>query len=264
MNAQMENNMTDQVSKIEAQAVNLRFADPMISMIEKAVMDPSFDIAKLETMLKLRAEHEEREDAKRAKEAERSFNRALAECQSEMPIVGRNRKNTHTNAKYTDLAGVLEAAGPIIARYGFAIQFNPVQSDKPDSIAVRWTLTHRDGHMRSDVGVYPIDAAGTGGKSNKTPIQAQASSRTYARRYLLIDLFNIATSDDADGNAPPAAAVKGITEAQYREINAQLDRTGTDENVMLKAAGVETVHDLSEQKAEGLLKTLRKKPEAGQ
>lgn len=241
----------------------LMAADPMVSMIERVATDPNSDLDKLERILQLRADHEDREDKKRARQAERDFNQALAQCQAEMPVVGKNKSNSHTQSKYTDLAGIMSAVSPIIARHGFAIQFNPGQSPDQHTIAVDWTLTHSGGHSRNGTGFYPLDAAGTGGKTNKTAIQAQGSSRTYARRYLMIDLFNIATSDDIDGQAIRQVN-KGITEAQYREIGKQLERTGFDEAVMLQAAGVDDISDMTEAKAAGVLKTLFKKPDAPQ
>jgi len=230
-------------------------ADPIISMIERVAMDPNSDLEKLEKMLELKERHEDREDARLASQAEKEFNRALAACQAEMPVVGKNSKNKHTGTTYTDLAGLMDVVRPVIAKHGFAVQFNPGKSDSANEIAVDWAMSHSGGHVRRDTAHFPIDASGTGGKTNKTAIQAQQSSRTYARRYLMVDLFNIATSDDTDGNAP-VAAPQTVSADQYVQLRDKAEQAGVDEAKICLAAGVSDLHQFPANHFDAAIKRL--------
>lgn len=241
------------VTKIEEQHTPAP-VDPMVSMIERMAMDPNSDISKLEKMLEMKERVEDREDARRAAEAAQDFNRALAACQAEMPVVGKNAKNTHSGTTYTDLAGLMSVVRPIIARHGFAIQFNPGESKDASTITVDWALSHSGGHVRTGTAHFPIDATGTGGKTNKTAIQAQQSSRTYARRYLIIDLFNIATSDDADGNAPIAT----ISAEQYIALRDKAEQAGVSEEKICLAARCPNLDQFPAKDFEAAMKRLEK------
>lgn len=235
----------------------------MVSMIERVVMDASLPIERLEKMLDLKERADAREDAMRAERARQDFNAALAACQAAMPVVGKNRTNDHTRSKYTDLAGVMDAVGPIIADHGFSLSFNPQAGDDASRIYVRWTLAHAGGHERTDIASFPIDAAGTGGRTNKTPIQAEHSSRTYARRYLVMDLFNIATTEDNDGNAAKAKASGPITKDQFIKIGELLEDKGLPADAVLTAERISNLTELDEEGAARVISKLTQTKKQG-
>lgn len=215
-------------------------ADPMVSMIERIAMDPNSDIEKLEKMMDLKDRHDERQREDRAEEARQAFNAAMSKAQAEMPTVAKTRSNSHTRSTYADLADIERQAMPVAHRHGFAVSFTPGGSSDGNLI-VQWTVMHEGGHTREGEAAFPLDGAGAQGKQNKTGIQAMGSTMTYARRYLLCNLFNIATGDDNDGNAQTAAT---ITQEQYLELRDLIERASVDESVVCTAAGCETLPEL--------------------
>lgn len=175
-------------------------ADPMVSMIERVAMDPNVPIDRLEKMMDLKERHDAGLRKDRAEAAERAYNAAMAKAQAEMPTVRKSKRNDHTRSTYADLSDVEEQAMPVAHKHGFSVSFAPAGLNEKGNLLIDWTLMHEAGHTRSDRADFPLDAAGSAGKTNKTGIQAMGSTMTYARRYLLCNLFNIATDDDVDGN----------------------------------------------------------------
>ncbi|WP_017277255.1 ERF family protein [Sinorhizobium meliloti] len=102
---------------------------PMVAMIERIVMDPSIPIDRLEQMLamKERMEDRNREMAREDREyaAKTAYFSAMSACQAELPVVTKNRRNSHTNSSYADLAAIEDQAMPIIYKHGFGVSFQP-------------------------------------------------------------------------------------------------------------------------------------------
>jgi hypothetical protein len=201
-----------------AQEVQLP-ADPMVSMIERVVMDPNADLDKLERMLSMK----ERMDAETAR---RAFSDAMAACQGEMEPIARNQRNSQTNSNYADLAAIYKTCKPVSGKHGFSFSTFPAQSEKPNHMAVRWTLRHSAGHEESDIAELPIDDKGIKGTVNKTGVHAFGSTASYARRYLFCMIFDVATADDNDGNNQPAETINAD---QFIILRDLIEATKTDE-----------------------------------
>lgn len=204
-----------------------RPADPMVSMIERVVMDPQADLDKLERMLAMK----ERMDAESAR---RQFSEAMAACQSEIEPVARNKTNDQTRSRYADLAAIYTACKPIIAKHGFSFSTFPASSEKPGYMGVRWTLRHEAGHEESDVAEIPLDDKGMKGTANKTQTHAFGSTASYARRYLFCMIFDIATGDDNDGNRN---APDTVSADQYIALRDKLEHSGMPEATFHAAFG---------------------------
>lgn len=192
-------------------------ADPMVSMIERVVMNPNADISKLERMLEMKERME-------ARTAETSFNEALAEAQSKMPAIAAKHNNDQTRSKYAKLADIYEEAKPVAASYGFSFNVVPVAGGRDGYINMRWTL-RRGAHVESDVSEIPIDDKGMKGTANKTQTHAYGSTTSYGRRYLFCAVFDIAIGDDNDGNQPQTNTVSA---EQYVRLRDRLEESGMD------------------------------------
>ncbi len=194
----------NQVAHVEPQEAALP-VDPMVSMIERVAMSPDLPIERLERMMDLKDRHDANIRRDRAEEAQRAYNSAMSKAQAAMPTVVKSKKNDHTRSTYADLSDIEEQAMPIAYKHGFSVSFTPAGTDEKGNLLIDWCLMHEGGHTREGQAGFPLDAAGSQGKANKTGIQAMGSTMTYARRYLLCNLFNIATDDDRDGNGatPP-------------------------------------------------------------
>jgi len=202
---------------------------PMVAMIERLAMDPTVPIERLEKMLEMKYQIEDRrrdqhrED--REYEAKTAYFAAMSACQKELPVVTKNRRNSHTNSNYADLAAIEDQAMPIIYDHGFGVSFQPDGYNAEGELLIKWEISHEGGYVRNGTGAIPVDGAGAKGGVNKTGTQAFGSTATYGRRYLLCMLFNISTGDDRDGNRPPPKGDAGtITADQVAEIRGLLNK----------------------------------------
>lgn len=234
--------------------------DPMVSMIERVALTPDLPIERLERMMDLKDRHEQNLRRDRAEQAERAYNSAMAKAQSAMPTVKKSKENKHTKSTYADLSDIEEQAMPVVYQNGFSVSFNPAGKDDKGNLLIDWCLMHECGHTRTGQAGFPLDAAGAQGTTNKTGIQAMGSTMTYARRYLVCNLFNIATDDDTDGNR--ANTPQTITEQQYIEIRDLCEKAGVDEAVVCAAGRVQHLPELSQANFEAACKKLRKTIEA--
>jgi hypothetical protein len=200
--------------------------DPMVNMIERIVLDPAASIEKLERVIALKVQLEDREQDRQAREQKQDYFRAMAACQAELKVVVKNQKNTHTSSTYADLAAIAKQADPIIHKWGFTVSFQPAGLSERGDLRIKWTIAHQGGHIESDTAEIPMDTAGSKGNVNKTPTQAFGSTMSYGRRYLKLSLFDIATGDDNDGNAIPEH--QPISEKQVERIFALIEETNTN------------------------------------
>lgn len=231
------------VTKHEAAAHLVPANDaPMVAMIERIAMDPSIPLDRLEKMLDMKERMEDRAREDQERQARKAYFAAMAACQSEIPVVVKAQKNTHTNSNYADLAAIERSAMPVIHRHGFSVSFQPDGYNDKGELRVLWEIGHAEGHVRNGVGEIPVDGAGSQGKVNKTGTQAFGSTATYGRRYLLCMLFNISTGDDKDGNNKTEPS-KFITADQLREMVALLEKSGGDDAALKRWLGLEFLED---------------------
>lgn len=210
-------------------------ADPMLSMIQHVVASGG-DVEKLRELLALKREFD-------ADLARKAFHEAFAAAQGEIPTVVKNRENKHTKSNYADLAAIEQAVMPVIARRGLSVRFYPVKSEIAGHYGVDCVVSHQMGHSESYHADVPADGAGMQGAANKTATHAFGSTMTYGRRYLLCMIFNIATSDDDDGNAA-GSGDQNISEPQYLELQDLIEKAGIAEAVVLTAEKIAALHFL--------------------
>ena len=119
-----------------------------------------------------------------------SLAKALSAAQGEFPTVKKDADNPFFQSKYADLASVVQAAAPILAKNGLSIVQLPGWDGERDTLTTR--LMHAAGDWIEDTMVL---------KPIKNGPQAQGSAITYARRYAYSAILGIVTEADDDGNA---------------------------------------------------------------
>ncbi len=224
-------------------------ASSLMKIIDRAAMDPTFDVAKLEHLLKVR-------DQWQATEARNAFNEAFAQFKNEVIVVVKNRDVTDgplKGKKYAELFSVVNAVTPLLAKYGLSHSWQ-VKSEK-DLIAVTCTLKHVLGHSESVTIDGPPDAGGA-----KNAIQARASTITYLERYTLKAVCGIAEQgDDNDGNG---AEGKRLEEGVFADHLAAIDGADSKEALMKVFAvawkAAEAINDVRAMKKFGDRKEQRK------
>lgn len=171
-------------------------------MIERAARDPNVDIDKLERLIAM----QERMDAKRA---QIEFDGAMADAQTEMQPVRKDAKNLETHSKYATYGALDDAIRPIYTSHGFALSFNTADAVKPDDVRVLCIVSHRNGHRQEYRIDIPADGKGPKGAAVMTRTHATGSATTYGKRYLLSMIFNIAVTNDDDGNTAGGRGTAG-------------------------------------------------------
>lgn len=166
-------------------------ASSLMKIIDRAAMDPSFDVAKLEKLLEVRERWE-------ASEARKAFNEAFAAFKAEAIVILKNKDVTDGPLKgkrYAELFSVVNAVTPALSKYGLSHSWKPTRDEK-DWIEITCTLKHTLGHAESVAMGGPPDSGGA-----KNPLQARISTITYLERCTLKAICGVAEQgEDTDGN----------------------------------------------------------------
>lgn len=204
----------------------------LMRMIERAAMDPSFDVAKLDKLLDIK-ERWDREEARKA------FTSAMAEFKKNPPKIIKDARVYFESAKGTtdymhaSIGAVCEAVIEGLAKVGISHHWEPEQKD--GLVRVTCVLTHERGHSTRTPLFCAPDESG-----NKNAIQAIASATTYLSRYTLLMACGLATHDD-DGRAtgaPPQGngerkqqGPQFITDKQAADLDAMISEIGTNKEI---------------------------------
>lgn len=122
---------------------------------------------------------------------------ALSKAQGTMKNAHLNKVNPHFKSKYADLAGIRDAVTPALSQNGIAVVQGTDFDDGQFVVVTR--LVHSSGQWFESRFPIAIDKP-----------QAMGSAYTYAKRYSLSAICNIAADEDDDANAandskPPEA-----------------------------------------------------------
>lgn len=134
--------------------------------------------------------------------SEIAFDEALSRCQEKVRRISADASNPQTNSKYASYAKLDKVVRPIYTAEGFALSYGEADCPIPGKTRFIAYLS-RSGVTR----VYSKDLSpstkGPKGNDVMTPIHADGSADSYAKRYHLKNIFNIAIGeDDNDGNGP--------------------------------------------------------------
>jgi ERF superfamily len=152
-------------------------------------------------------------------------------CQ-QFPEITKDTENPYFRSQYTDLATLIKATRPVLAKHGLVVIQAPQAANK--GVRVTTMLMHSSGEwIASDLelpakvskpkkakpnGEY--DEEGVSEPSNqelRPDAQALGSAITYARRYSYQAILNIAGEEDDDGNA-----AVGRTQKDYQSRSTEV------------------------------------------
>jgi hypothetical protein len=221
----------------------------MVAMMERLALNPDLPVEKLEKLLEMQLKV-------RALESEAAFNAAMTEAQSEMRRVAADANNPQTNSKYASYAALDRALRPIYTKHGFAVSFDEGAAPADHVLALAY-VSHAAGHTRTYRKTMPIVTTGIKGNAMMTATHGAAAAGSYAKRYLLKDIFNVAIGeDDTDGNAPKG---EPISEKQAADLTALIEEVGADKEKFLAWAGATKVEDIQAKLFQTCVRQLEKK-----
>lgn len=164
-------------------------ASALMKIIDRAAMDPNFDVVKLKELLAVKERWDETE-------ARKAFVAAMARFKAEPTVILKQKAvNIPGGAQFNHatLAAVVDGVVANLSKHGFSHRWETEQKDR--NITVTCILTHELGHQeRTTLSGMPDDS----GKKNA--IQQVGSTVTYLQRYTLMAATGLAAKDmDNDG-----------------------------------------------------------------
>lgn len=213
----------------------------ILSVIERMALSRDIDPERVERFMDMY----ERMEAEKARKA---FFAAFAAAQAAMPQVVRDADNDQTKSKYARYETISEAIQPIITAHGFSMTFGEADCPKENHLRIICTLMHEGGHSKDYHSDIPVDMYGMKGNPNKTGTHAYGSTKSYGRRYLKLDVWDIAVKNaDDDGNAAGARRepVETITQEQVDELLALIERGKGSVEKFCQLGNIEAVPDLA-------------------
>jgi len=189
------------------------------------------------------------------RDSEIQFNNVLSRVQAEIKRVAPDLQNPQTSSKYASYAAIDRVVRPIYTGEGMSLSFSHADCPKPDHIRVL-CYASLGAFTRTYQMDMPTDGKGAKGGDVMTKTHATAAADSYAKRYLVKDIFNIAIGEnDLDGNSPTGLPVDRIREQcewianakdveelrklfanAYREADAAKDRNAQGAYIKAKDA----------------------------
>jgi hypothetical protein len=177
----------------EAMTANTETYSPMnllsIALHNNAAIDVIERLAALQEKIMLR-------------DAEIRFNDSLSRVQAEIKRVAPDLQNPQTSSRYASYAAIDRVIRPIYTREGMSLSFSHADCPKPEHVRVI-CYASLGAFTRNYQIAMPADGKGAKGGDVMTKTHATAAADSYAKRYLVKDIFNIAIGEaDTDGTCP--------------------------------------------------------------
>jgi hypothetical protein len=163
---------------------------------------------------------------------------ALVKAQGELPTVGKDSTNPFFKSKYADLAAVIKAASPVLAKHGLAVSQHVTTGEDGGSRLATWLL-HESGQYICEA--MPLLLP-------KEDPQGQGSAITYARRYSYMAVLGLVADEDDDGNRastqvmPPLTIKPELTKKLDQEQIAKLLSLAKNRGQATKEAAVSFIN----------------------
>jgi hypothetical protein len=166
-----------------------------MEILSSAVLSGKCDVDIVERLTRLSREQVEYQ-------AMVEFNDAMHRCQQQMKHINTDMQSD--KGRYASYKQVDKAIRSIYTGEGISLSFSDGEPIAPDSLRLLCYVS-RGGYTRVYHKDMPIDTKGAKGNDVMTRTHAQGSADSYAKRYLVKDIFNLAVvenDDDGNGGAP--------------------------------------------------------------
>lgn len=154
---------------------------------------------------------------------------ALIAARQAIAPIPKEGVNPFHKSKYVTLDAIVNAVTPILSQHGLAI-VQLTKADEAGRFVLITQLWHTEGESLESVYILPhlAECSAPGSKTN--PNQVMGSAITYARRYAITALLNIAADEDDDGSSrhTPTPTAPPVTDGNVIEWGKYTDpATGT-------------------------------------
>lgn len=232
----------------------------LLQVIATAAIDPRCDPAKMQALLDMQVQIEDR-DAKKA------FTVAFNAMQAELPVINRDGKIDHSadggettrsgrkalKTKYATYPNLNRVVGPLMKAHGFTFS-TAMHPDPSGAMVAVSTLAHVAGHSRETH--FRVTADASGGKNNQ---QGWGSSQQYAMRYNMIALLNIVTEAREDVDNDGFADGGAVTPQQLAVLIKLADDAGADKRKFCEVMKVDSMADIPQSRFDEAKTQLERK-----
>ncbi len=186
-------NEVTKIQPVDVEQVAPPVSNPMISMIERVMLNPDADMDKLDRLLEMQERVEE-------KNARIAFSGAIAAARAKIPPIVKDAtvdfesKKGRTHYKHETLAGIAKVIDPILSEHGLSYRFRTDQGQ--GGVRVTCIIAHADGHFEETALHGAPDVSGS-----KNSFQAVGSAVTYLQRYTLKAALGLSAEMDDDGQS---------------------------------------------------------------
>lgn len=180
--------------------------DQRLSLLREALTNPDVQPEKAVAMAELMFRLEDRD-------ARAAFISAKVRAISEMPHIGKDGLNTHTDKRYATWERMQPTITPVLARNGLVLNFD-IGHEGP-RVSVAPILSGHGWEERGSAIVLPADVG-----KGRNDVQAVGSSVSYGKRYAAMAMLNLITrglAEDDDGNAGGGTPADPYEALQPRE-----------------------------------------------
>lgn len=180
--------MSNEIIQADVSAVQVQQrASATPGDLVRYALDNGADIDKLEKLMAMQIQWEERE-------AKKAYVVAMADFKKNPPEIVKTKlvEFSGTSYKHATLGDVAKAVIEALARHGFSHRWDVTQPGD-GRIIVKCVITHEMGHSETNNMESGADNSG-----KKNSIQAVASAITYMQRYTLLAAVGLATVDESD------------------------------------------------------------------
>jgi len=132
---------------------------------------------------------------------------ALAKAQMEFEPIKKDLENPYYKSKYADLANVISATQPALAKNGLVVIQLPNVSIEARQMTLTTLLLHSSDEWLSNELTLPAIMDGRDGKQ-RFDSQSVGAAMTYARRYAYQAIVGVAAECDDDGNLARGGGTK--------------------------------------------------------
>lgn len=229
--------MTDQALAIDHGQQPESGSSAIVSVIERAALNPDVDVSKMERLLDMQQRILDRS----AKEA---FNAAFSAMQPSLPAIPKRGEIKNSQGRVQSTYGKWEDTDrlirPVLHGHGFGLSFRTEEGE--GCIYVTAVLAHREGHSEQTTMRLPFDSSGS-----KNAVQGVGSSLSYGKRYTAGAILNLIYQDDPgddDGQLAGHVAVERIGDGHLSNLRREMKDLNVSEEKFCRLLKVDQLESL--------------------
>lgn len=160
------------------------------------------------------------------RQAKIDFDDALNRCQKQIGRIAPNQSRNDTRSWWADYAQLDRAIRPIYTAEGFSVSYSEVAPLSPNKVRIRATVA-RAGITREYFAEITPSTKGPKGGEMATATDADAIAQSRAKRYLMLDIFNIAVGiDREEKKGIPTDDFGTLPESEFADWLAAIEGSG--------------------------------------